>query len=86
MVNPTMSNANLMAGITRGKSLLESWGITFFPTGSLPLSLSDLLQNHLSTSHTIRAHAPGPAEPQGHQDNVPVLFEYLFSRLRKMSR
>ena len=29
---------------------------------------------------------PGPAEPQGHRDNVQVLFEYLFSILRKMSR
>ena len=29
----------------------------FFPTDSHPLSLSDLLQNNMSTSHTIRAHA-----------------------------
>ena len=28
----------------------------------------------------------GPAEPQGHRDNVPVLFENLFSKSRKMSR
>ena len=28
----------------------------------------------------------GPAEPQGHRDNVPVLFENLFSKSHKMSR
>ena len=28
----------------------------------------------------------GPAEPQGHWDNVPVLFENLFSKSPKMSR
>ena len=35
---------------TRGKSLLESWVTTFHPQ-----SLSDLLQNQVNTSHTIRA-------------------------------
>ena len=39
----------------RGKSLFESWPL-FFPTDSYPQSLSHLLQNHMSTSHTIRAH------------------------------
>ena len=34
----------------RGKSLLESWGITF-------LADWQPLQNQMSTSHTIRAHA-----------------------------
>ena len=29
----------------------------FFMTDSHPLSLFDLLQNHMSTSHIIRAHA-----------------------------
>ena len=29
----------------------------FSPTDSYPQSLSDLLQNHMSTSQTIRAHA-----------------------------
>ena len=29
----------------------------FFLTDNHPKSLSDLLQNHLNTSHTIRAHA-----------------------------
>ena len=29
----------------------------FFPTDSHPYSLSDLVQNHMNTSHTIRAHA-----------------------------
>ena len=37
----------------RGKSLLELW----VTTDSHPQSLSDLLQNHMSTIHTIRAHA-----------------------------
>ena len=36
----------------RGKSLLE----IFFPTDSHPQYLSDLLQNHMSISHTVRAH------------------------------
>ena len=40
----------------RGKSLLESWGTIFLPDGQLPLILSDLLQIHMSTSHTISAH------------------------------
>ena len=28
----------------------------------------------------------GPVEPQGHGDNVPVLFEHLFSKLCKIEQ
>ena len=45
---------------TSGKSLLELWGIYHFSsrlTAALNKSTSDLLQNHMSTSHTIRSHA-----------------------------
>ena len=34
----------------------------------------------------ILGESAGPAEPEGHRDNVPVLFVDLFSKSRKMSR
>ena len=40
-----------------GKSLLELFVTTFLPDWQLPFFLSFLLQNHMSTIHTIRAHA-----------------------------
>ena len=45
-----------MRGDDRGKSFLESWGTTLIPDSQPPPNLTDLLQNHMSTSHTIRAH------------------------------
>ena len=44
-------------GLTRGKSFLESWVTPFLPTDNHPLSLSDLLQIYMRTSHIDRAHA-----------------------------
>ena len=41
----------------RGKSLLEMWGSTFLPNWQPPLIFADLLQNHLSPTHSINAHA-----------------------------
>ena len=47
---------SIAATNARGKSLLELWVTTFLPSDSQLLSLFDLLQNHMNTSHTIRAH------------------------------
>ena len=43
----------VLVNIVKGKSLLESWGTTFIRESPL----CDLLQNHMSTSHTITGHA-----------------------------
>ena len=40
-----------------GISHLESWGTTFLLNWQPPLIFVDLLQNHTSTSHTMRAYA-----------------------------
>ena len=45
-----------MRSVAKGKSLLESWDTTFL-LDSHPLSLFDLLQNYMTTSYIIRAHA-----------------------------
>ena len=58
----TEQSINMCLRFKRKKSLeanhSQNFGLPlYFPTDRHPLSLSDLLQNHMSTSNFIRAHA-----------------------------
>ena len=39
------------------------------------VNFMELVNNQPLTNHVIYFMATGPAEPPGHRDNVPVLFE-----------